>query len=102
MSVAGVVRVLKPDGSTAGTGFLVGTAARTIATCAHVVDEHVDVVDVVFAGTAVRRRARLDRYAAAQDVAFLELDEDAPDGATPLPLGPVTTPKGIASTFGYP
>ena len=33
---AGIVRILKPDGSTAGTGFVVSDEGL-IATCAHVV-----------------------------------------------------------------
>jgi len=51
----GTVRILAPDGSVVGTGFVV-TDEGLIATCAHVVESD-DVVGVVFHETGTRQQA---------------------------------------------
>jgi hypothetical protein len=65
---AGIVRILAPDGSTAGTGFVV-TDESLIATCAHVVqseksqrrgDPRPDYMDLVLHATGDRRRAKVE------------------------------------------
>jgi len=90
---AGIVRILTPEGSTAGTGFVV-TDDGLVATCAHVVEA---------CGAGPGERARLafqaeeapvetkvltDGWSPDQDVVFLRLATPLPDGITPATLGP--------------
>jgi hypothetical protein len=65
--MTGIVRILTPDGSTAGTGFVV-TDDGLIATCSRVVqseksqrrgDPRPDYADLVFHATGDCRRARV-------------------------------------------
>ena len=62
---AGIIRILRPDGSTAGTGFVV-SADGLIATCSHVIqgeqsqrdgEPRPERVVVVFHNTGERREA---------------------------------------------
>lgn len=100
----GIVRILKSDGSTSGTGFLV-SADGLIATCAHVIEGN-DGVSLVFNSSDVRRAAVEPEYlrvASAEDVAFLRLDGAVPEGAQPLKLGASAGSQSHAlRTFGYP
>ena len=110
----GIVRVLTPEGTTAGTGFVVNDGG-VIATCSHVVqseesqrrgDPRPDYVDVAFHATADPCRARVEpkwwRPANAEDVAILRLEGPLPEGVTPLPLGSSYASKGHPfSSRGY-
>lgn len=95
----GIVRILAPDGRTAGTGFVVHESGL-IATCAHVVWPEwmrvrrlprPDTVRVVFHVNGEERTARVVqewwRDPDAEDVAILQLEGPLPEGAKPLPLG---------------
>jgi len=105
-----IVRILKPDGTTVGTGFLV-TDDGLIATCAHVVQGAGagpgDTVRVAFHATAEEREAQVEpawwRVPDAEDVAILRLERPLPAGVTPLPLGSSASVEGHAlTTFGFP
>jgi HEAT repeat protein len=107
---AGIVRILAPGGTTAGTGFVV-TAGGLIATCAHVVSAAGagpgDVVRVVFYATGKEREAQVEsawwRGANTQDVAILCLDGSLPKEAAPLDLGAAEESADHAfRAFGYP
>ena len=105
----GIVRILTPDKSTAGTGFVIGEDGL-IATCAHVVlDAEAGpggTVSLVFPArpqeirTAVVTRDywRDDK---AEDVAILRLEDSLPEGVTPLPLRTYSG-KHDLSSFGFP
>ncbi len=103
---AGIVRILHPDGSTAGTGFVV-SANGLIATCSHVVQsEHSqrdgeprpERVTVVFQATGEQRQAIVEpawwRPYDAGDIAILRVEGDLPEGIHPLPLGPSKKASG--------
>ncbi len=107
---AGIIRILKPDGSTAGTGFVV-THDGLIATCAHVVQYagagSGDTVRLVFHSTGEEREAIVEpewwRAPDAEDVAILRLEGPLPDGVVPLPLGSSGgTSSHSFKTFGFP
>jgi len=111
----GIVRIVRPDGTTAGTGFVV-TDDGLIATCSHVVqseksqrrgDPRPDYVDLVFHATGDCRRARVEpawwRPADAEDVAILRLTSPLPEGVTSLPLGvSISSEDPAFKTFGFP
>ncbi len=107
---AGIVRILKPGGSTAGTGFVV-TYDGFIATCAHVVKNAGagpgGTVRVVFHATEEEREARGEpewwRAPDAEDVAILCLERALPEGVQTLPLDRPDQSKGHRfETFGFP
>lgn len=112
---AGIVRILKPDGTTAGAGFVVHEDGL-IATCSHVVqgvesqrrgDPRPAGVDLVFHATGERSHARVEpewwRPADAEDVAILRLEGPLPAGLSPVPLGTATRSTGHPfRAFGYP
>ncbi|MBE9507992.1 MAG: trypsin-like peptidase domain-containing protein, partial [Chloroflexi bacterium] len=107
---AGIVRIIRPDGETAGTGFLV-TDDGLIATCAHVIEaagaNPGDTVRVAFHATGEEREAQVEpawwRAPDAEDVAILRLDGPVPEGVIPLSLGSSAGVEGHAlSTFGFP
>jgi len=105
-----IVRVVGPDGTTVGTGFVV-TDDGLVATCAHVVEAAGagpgDTVRVVFHATGEEREALVEpdwwRDPDAEDVAILRLEGPLPEEATPLDLGAA---EGSANhpfrAFGYP
>jgi tetratricopeptide (TPR) repeat protein len=105
-----IVRVLKRDGTTAGTGFVVNDAGL-IATCAHVVDltgaGPGDTVRVVFHATRGETKAKVEtdwwRAPIAEDVAILRLEEALPERVKPLPLCSSKACTGHRfESFGYP
>jgi S1-C subfamily serine protease len=107
---AGIVRVIGPDGETAGTCFLV-TDDGLIATCAHVVENAGarpgDTVRVAFHATGEEREAQVEpawwRGPDAEDVAVLRLDGPLPERAMSLSLGSSAGVGGhVLSTFGFP
>jgi len=106
----GIVRILTPDGSTAGTGFIVSDDGL-IATCAHVVEAcgagPGDTVRIVFHATDEEREARIEpdwwRDPDAEDVSILRLKRPLPEEVTPLPLGSSGGTSGHPfKTFGFP
>ncbi len=102
----GLVRILRTDGTTTGTGFVISDEGL-IATCSHVVqseesqgrgDPRPDTVDIVFQATGERRQARVEpewwRPADAEDVAILRMEDPLPEGVKPLPLGSSAASRG--------
>jgi len=112
----GIVRILKSNGETAGAGFVLDTDGL-IATCSHVVQSHEsqklgepkpEKTTIVFRATGESREAQieLDWWRSShrgEDVAFLHVKGDLPEGVQPLPLG---SSKGTSNhpfdTFGFP
>jgi len=113
---ASIVRVVRPDGTTIGTGFVTtGAGAHgsvvLIATCAHVVRAAGagpgDTVRVVFHATGEEQDALVElawwRDPDAEDVAILCLEGSLPKGIAPLLLGSSGGTSGHAfKTFGFP
>jgi Trypsin-like peptidase domain len=104
----GLIQVLRPNGSVAGTGFL--TSADWAVTCTHVLAEDGAAVGSEVAiklyGASAPLKAVLDpkywRPADAEDVAFLRLTTPVADGAA-LPLGSSNgTNRHEFDTFGFP
>ena len=112
---AGIVRILGPDGTTSGTGFVV-TEGGLIATCSHVIqsqdsqlrgEKRPNKVKVVFQATGEEREARVQpgwwRAASEEDVAILKLDGDLPPEIQALPLGSSGGAGGHKfKTYGFP
>ena len=110
----GIVRILKPDGTIAGTGFVVNDEGL-IATCAHVVWPkeaqeaglpRPDTVHLVFHATEDGGAAEVVeewwRHPDEEDVAILRLDGALPKGVLHLPLGSSGASKGHDfSSRGY-
>jgi S1-C subfamily serine protease len=111
----GIVRILKPNGETAGTGFVL-TTDGLIATCSHVVQSHEsqkrgearpEKRRIVFHATGELRETRVEpqwwRSSQAEDVAILCVDGGLPAQVKPLPLG---SSSGASNhpfeTFGFP
>lgn len=103
-----IVRILSPDGTTGGAGFVV-TDDGLVATCAHVVEaagagpgERVRLA--FWAGdTPVETKVLTDGWHPDQDVAFLQLAASLPDGVVPATLGPSARAGGHTfRAFGYP
>jgi len=106
-----VVRVLGPGGATVGTGFLVSTANRLVATCAHVVEfagaGPESEIEVVFHATGDRASAYVVpeywRDSTGDDVAMLRLFAAPPDGVDSVTLGAShATRDHPFRTFGFP
>jgi S1-C subfamily serine protease len=115
----GVVLVLTPEGSPAGTGFVVSDTL--LVTCSHVVqpcdaqergEPRPGTVSVVFHATGDRRQTRVSANATvvpewwrgceAEDVAFLRV-ERVPDRVKVLPLGSADgVERHEVDAFGYP
>jgi hypothetical protein len=86
---AGTLRILRPNGSTAGTGFLV--SKRLAVTCAHVVDatksKPGDVIKFKFhLGDLEEQTAKVleSGWSTENDVAILELTEKLPKWIRPI------------------
>jgi WD40 repeat protein len=106
----GIVRLLNPQGETAGTGFVV-TDDGLVATCAHVVEaagsEPGGSVRVAFHATEQEQQANIEpawwRDPDAEDVVILRLQGLLPEEVVPLPLGSSANAEDhIFSTFGFP
>ncbi len=110
---SGVVRILRPDRKTAGTGFVV--AGDLAVTCAHVLPAEAQPkdgqagqdVELVFLAGGGRSLASVVpewlRPAEAEDGAFLQLREPLPEGVRALPLGSSGGASGHPfQTFGFP
>jgi Trypsin-like peptidase domain len=111
---SGIVRILWPDGSTAGTGFLVRDSGL-IVTCSHVIQHHEqqekkqrpNQVTIVFRASGNSRTAQIiaewwSGYN-AEDVAFLQVVGNLPEGTKPLPLSNSKWSKEHRfETFGFP
>jgi hypothetical protein len=107
---AGIVRILKSDGSTAGTGFVVSEEGL-IATCAHVIQftggRPGDTVRLVLHITNQERWARVEpewwRAPDAEDVAILRLEGHLPAEVSTLLLDSSGAATGCRfKTFGFP
>jgi hypothetical protein len=109
-----IVKILAPDGSTAGTGFVV-SAQGLLVTCAHVIqgeaaqrrgDPLPESAAIQFYATGdPGRAARLAEYwrGLPQDVAFLQMQGELPAGVEPLPLGAWSGAAESAwQSFGFP
>lgn len=114
--LGGIVRILKEDDSTAGTGFLAGNS-NNIITCAHVVvfagARPGDIVRLVFhqEGQQVYSARVLEngwREPGNEDVAVLQLETKGetprlPDGVSRVALGSSANMLGrTLNTFGFP
>src|SRR5947209_2495728 len=96
----GIVRILKPNGETAGTGFVLATDGL-IATCSHVVqsseaqkrgEPRPEKVTIVFRATGESREAQVEAdwwrsSRTGEDVAILRVHGGLPQGVKLLPLG---------------
>lgn len=105
----GIVRIVKPNGTTAGTGFVV-TNYGLIATCAHVIEaagvKPGGVVRLAFLATGEEREAVAVsawwRASDAEDIAILRLQGNLPRSIHALPLGSPGRGKGHRfETFGF-
>lgn len=106
----GLVRILTPEGTTAGAGFAVN-GGFLIASCAHVVQYAGGApggsVRLRFHMTGEERIAYVEpeywRAPEAEDVAILQLQETVPAGVEPLALGSSTGTRGHPfTTYGFP
>jgi WD40 repeat protein len=110
-----IIRILRSDGSTSGTGFLISEEGL-IVTCAHVVqnqgaqwrnESKPEKVIVVFQATGDRREAVIDsdlcRDTTKDDIAFLHLQGSLPPQIKVLLLGSSAGTSGHRfKTFGFP
>ena len=109
----GIVRILNPDTSTAGTGFIVSDDGL-IVTCAHVVKsagaEPNGTVSLTFEATKTKEKRHAIVEAKywrdpdkGEDIAILRLQGSLPKETVPLPLGSsVHSEDHDFSTFGFP
>ncbi len=111
----GIVRILQPNGETAGTGFIV-TKDGLIATCSHVLqseesqkrgDLPPEKRTIIFHVTGEQREALVEphwwRLSTDEDVAILRVGGDLPLGVRPLLLGSSSgTNNHSFDTFGFP
>lgn len=106
----GIIRILKKDGKSVGTGFIL-TNDGIIATCAHVIKSAEagpgDKVQLVFHHTDIKATATVEpdgwRDPNAEDIAILRLETPLPAGIKPLPLASATgTASHNFETFGFP
>jgi WD40 repeat protein len=104
----GIVRILRPDGTTNGTGFLV-TKDGLIVTCTHVIltpgQPPPENISLIFQQTGEKREATVEnwREQSREDVAILRLKGDVPAGAQILPLGSSGGTSGHRfKTYGFP
>ncbi|MBN1138332.1 MAG: HEAT repeat domain-containing protein, partial [Anaerolineae bacterium] len=107
---AGIVRILKPDGLTAGTGFVVSKDGL-VATCTHVVEaagaKPGNSIQIAFHATGQEATATVEsggwRPPDVEDMAFLQLSGDLPESVVPATLGTSAERQGAqVQAFGYP
>jgi tetratricopeptide (TPR) repeat protein len=107
---ASIARILKPDHSTAGAGFVV-SAGALIVSCAHVIESAGagpgECVTVVLCDGGERRQAWVEpawwRDPGAEDLCVLTLSEPLPKNTQPLPLASAWGSEGHRFvTFGFP
>jgi len=103
-----IVRILKRDGTTAGTGFFVSKNGL-IATCAHVVASYKpgEEVSVVLFSSKEKYQAIIEkkwwREPSDDDVAILRLSNTLPHDISMIPLGYPWHMENISlMTFGFP
>jgi V8-like Glu-specific endopeptidase len=105
---SGTIRILKPDGTTAGTGFLV--TKRLAVTCAHVIESAYSGRGKVIKfkyhlGDANIRTAKVLKrgWSEKNDVAVLELTEKMPKWIRPIIMQSSQAMEGRAfQSLGYP
>ena len=105
---AGTIRILKPDGSTAGTGFLV--SKRLAVTCAHVVESATakpkEIVKFKYhLGDLDVQDAKIleNGWSIENDVAILELTEKPPKWIRPIIMQSSRAMEGRSfQGLGYP
>jgi len=107
---AGIVRILKPDGATAGAGFVVSDRGL-VATCAHVARGAGvgpgEAIRLAFQATGDEREALVEpgwwREPEAEDEAVLWVAGELPPEVHPLPLGRAGASQGHQFRgFGFP
>jgi hypothetical protein len=106
----GIVHILKPDGTSAGAGFVLDY--DLVATCSHVIKNGVgvgpgDTVHLIFYFTRDEATALVEPNGwcdpDAEDIAILRLIRPLPRNVVPLPLGPSIDVAGHHfKTFGFP
>ena len=115
LATGSIVRILRPDGTTSGTGFVVSDSGL-ISTCSHVIqsqdsqnrgDPRPEKVTVIFNATGEKREARVQpdwwRNAIKEDVAILQLEGSLPPGVQSLSLGSSIRTSGHGfKTYGFP
>ncbi len=109
---AGIVRILTPEGETAGTGFVVEVVQEKgwIVTCAHVVEDYYfsgETVELIFHQTQTPGQANIlrefFRSSDTEDVAILQLAHELPSEVEPLRLGEEKgTEDHQCRAFGFP
>lgn len=105
---AGTIRILKPDGSTAGTGFLV--SKRLALTCAHVVEStSVRAGEMILfkyhlGDLSVQKALVLENgWSLENDIAILEIQEQPPKWIHPIIMQSSQAMEGRAfQGLGYP
>jgi len=111
----GVVRVLRPDGTTSGAGFIISSEGL-MATCSHVIQDQraqqqgeprPDKVKIVLQATGKQYYARIEpewwRSADREDIAILRIEGGLPSGVQPLPLGSSGETSGHSfKAYGFP
>ncbi len=104
-----ILRILDAQGETVGAGFVV--SENLVVTCAHVVDDAGcapgGAIRFVFHATGEEWQAQVDtvlwRPADQEDVAFLRLEGDLPEGIQPVLLGASEGTDGHPfTTLGFP
>jgi WD40 repeat protein len=104
----GIVRILRPDGTTSGTGFL-ATKDGLIVTCTHVIlaqgQAPPEKISLIFQETGEKGEATVESWQeqSREDVAILRLKGDVPAGAQILLMGSSGGTSGHRfKTYGFP
>jgi tetratricopeptide (TPR) repeat protein len=112
---AGIVRILHPNGSTAGTGFII-SADGLLVTCSHVIQDdrsqrdkepRPESVTIIFHATGEKRQAKIKSMywqpSYEKDLAFLRVEGELPSQVRHLALGSsVDTIGHDIRSFGFP
>lgn len=104
---SGIIRILKPDGTTVGTGFLV--SKQVAITCVHVVERAEGKpggkINIQFhaENASILAVVHRDGWFKEDDIAILALNYELPQSVHPLELQPAQSMLGHRfSVFGYP